>query len=375
MNLEKTLATMSILAGGPGSGCHGPNCGRPRSDHKLVGRGYWGYSHGTSFAMSGYAAKLMGIEGYRYRDDMLETPEKNDVKKILQAIANDTKGSPEKLYHGFQNIGNKEWKIGDTIKLSLTATSGDDHTYSYGLRLDPKDQEGPGTMYEFPVGTQLSLYGRNNKEDAKEFGYKYTEAIVAGEFKITGLRTIQEDTWRHRDIQVVQLEPVKVFDPVTNSWKPSGKSIQGGGEGSGCHGPNCGRKKGLSERAQRAKASYNPSTLAKQIVAAEMQIKVAKTVHGVSTDDSQPFDVLKAKSGIEVKTIVDGINDKITMHKSSLARKLAEAKDLGLKRTYTVAIDKRNGKEEIYYKKGLGSFRLPSMTRVSSWDDLSKVIK
>lgn len=151
--------------------------------------------------------------------------------------------------------------------------------------------------------------------------------------------------------------------------------IFGGGPGSGCRGDNCGRKKGPSERAQRAKASYSPSTLAKQIVAAEMQIKVARTVHGVSTDDSQPFDVLKAKAGVEVKTIVEGLNDKITMHKSSLRRKLEEAKDLGLKRTYTVAIDKRNGKEEIYYKKGLGSFRLVSMTRVSSWDELAKVIK
>jgi len=46
-----------------------------------------------------------------------------------------------------------------------------------------------------------------------------------------------------------------------------------------------------------------------------------------------------------------------------------------MKKVYTVAVDVRNGKEDIYYQKGVGSFRLGTMIPVKSFSDLKKVIK
>lgn len=196
--------------------------GASKSDKKTVGRGMWGASHGTSFAMAGYSAQLMGIEGYRYKPEMLDAKERNDTVKMLSAIHHDVEagGSEEPLYHGFQNIKNIEWKEGDTLDLPLTATSGDLHnSANYGIRLDPKDQEGAPTVFEFPRGTPIAPYAKWKVADAKEFGHIYQEAITAGRFKVAGTRTEKEETWRARDITVVRLDPTHTYDPVAKEWK------------------------------------------------------------------------------------------------------------------------------------------------------------
>ena len=125
--------------------------------------------------------------------------------------------------------------------------------------------------------------------------------------------------------------------------------------------PNTDKKpktKNLSDRAARARDSYNGATVEKQRTADANEVKLASSVNGKRTTDNEAFDVICGKNAVEVKTIVGGKNDKITMRPESLKRKLDKAKKDGLK-PFTVVFDARN--DIVYYKQGLGSFRLVNM--------------
>lgn len=224
MNLAVTI---EIHGGGPGSGCHGDNCGRPIGiSHKTIGDGVWGYSHSGSYAITGESAKLMGVKGYRFIDPDKTANAKAVIgyyerraTKFLTAIANDAEGSEEPLFHSFENVKKLDWQVGKEITLPLTATSGDREGYGYALRLDPVDQRGEPTMFTFPAGTPMAAYGKWKLADAKDFGHRYSEAIIAGKFKITGVSSMKEAAWRERDITVVHLVPTKIFDPTTKMWR------------------------------------------------------------------------------------------------------------------------------------------------------------
>jgi hypothetical protein len=68
--------------------------------------------------------------------------------------------------------------------------------------------------------------------------------------------------------------------------------------------------------------------------------------------------------GVEIKTMIDTKNGRVSMEKAPLARKRAEQQKDGLK-GYTVVADKRQGRTQYYCKEGFGSFRLGGMTPVS----------
>jgi SPP1 gp7 family putative phage head morphogenesis protein len=122
---------------------------------------------------------------------------------------------------------------------------------------------------------------------------------------------------------------------------------------------------GTSEsKSQAATRTYKPSTVEKQRKGESEQLLLSKAIGGLNTEDTKPFDVLVGSNGIEVKTVIDNDNDKITVHPESRIRKEQEAKRLKLK-THTVAIDTRSGRRVYYYRSGVGSFRLSSMERVS----------
>lgn len=147
--------------------------------------------------------------------------------------------------------------------------------------------------------------------------------------------------------------------------------------GSGCNPAkgHCGRPKTKDEdRANRAKTSHKPSFRYKTERTARNEAKLAKTLGAKQVGGQAPFDVvhMRYRMGIEVKTLVEARNDKLTIHPASLARKLKEAKQEGIKTTVVVAFDDRPGKGQIYYKIGLGSFRLTSMTKVKNLNDLKK---
>lgn len=152
--------------------------------------------------------------------------------------------------------------------------------------------------------------------------------------------------------------------------------LYAGGPGSGCNPEKgvCGRKPGKGDKSTRAKSTYVPMTKATHKEAMASQSKLAKTIKGQEISDNKPFDVVWKKTGIEVKTLVSQKNDKITMHPSSLAKKMKEARASGLKQVFTVAFDKRPGKNGIYVREGLGSFRLGTMTKVKDMNELKAII-
>lgn len=153
--------------------------------------------------------------------------------------------------------------------------------------------------------------------------------------------------------------------------------LYAGGPGSGCHGSNCGRPSSKSEsekKSQRAIASYIPCGKVKRAKATENEHVVASKVSGQHVGDNMPFDVIAGKYGLEVKSIFDGAKStKITMHPESRVRKEKAIGKLKLKGAYTIAIDTRNGKFDVYIKKGVGAFQLNAMKKIKL-SDLKKFI-
>jgi hypothetical protein len=117
-----------------------------------------------------------------------------------------------------------------------------------------------------------------------------------------------------------------------------------------------GRGRKLSDKVERARASYVPVTREKQ-QAAELNEKIlAAAIGGEVTHNNSAFDVVKGKYAIEVKTIFPGVkNNKITMHPKSRMRKEAFAKQFKMK-AHTVIFDERD--EKIHVAVGVGAFRL-----------------
>jgi lambda family phage portal protein len=209
------------------AGGGGEISGESKKNRKTVGSAIWGSSKTNSFEMSGYSAKLMGVEGFKYKEEW-NSPKalKSDTVKILDAINNDKIGSEESTFHGFQNTQNKQFKVGENIKLPLTATASDiESAEGYGIERLRQNQKGRPTIYEFPKGTKIAPYSVNKtKEDIESFGV-YGEAITSGEFKIDNIkkRTIQkwyEDSQKYEplEIDIITLKQSKTFNPQTSSW-------------------------------------------------------------------------------------------------------------------------------------------------------------
>lgn len=134
------------------------------------------------------------------------------------------------------------------------------------------------------------------------------------------------------------------------------------------------RKKCLTKqditKINNAKKSYIGATKRSQAIAARNEIKLAAWLKdSVRLPDREPFDVWIGKTMknpkhlIEIKTIVRGKNNKITMHGDSLARKWKEANKFPRAEVHTVIFDERT--KRIYYRNDLGSFRLNQMEEVT----------
>lgn len=153
---------------------------------------------------------------------------------------------------------------------------------------------------------------------------------------------------------------------------PHGGEWTKGGAGGG----KLAQARGASSKAERAKATYKPSSKAKQDIATASEQRVARMVNGENTPDNLPVDVLVRDSrgrlhGIEVKSVTDNGNNKITMHPPSLERK--HAWERSNKATiHTVVVDVRTN--TVFYRKGVGSFRLHTLTRVESAKHLRQIM-
>jgi hypothetical protein len=214
------------------------------------------------------------------------------------------------------------------------------------------------------------LYAERNPDE--DFADSFAFVILGKGFQMEPAKKDFIDSYIKAHVHAypsVAIEsPIKAEENLYN--------IHGGGPGSGRH-KETEHEKPLSDRAQRALATYVPQTKGKSLIAKLNETLVAKYVKGQWLADHEPFDVLMKNAGIEIKTIFPGAkNDKVTMHQDSLARKIQDMKDKGFKKAWTVAIDMRDMKKmDVYVKPSLGSFRLGSMQKIESIKDLGKYIK
>lgn len=162
----------------------------------------------------------------------------------------------------------------------------------------------------------------------------------------------------------------------------------------------------MSEKASKAKASHHMIDGKVQRYAEEHnEPRFAKAMGGVSFPDSEAVDVVIADNrgvaahGIELKTVVDNKNNKITMKRSAMERKWQWEKKN--KATYhTVVLDdsavfEAKGKVEglhpkeqadkygkahdeskrrIFYRRGVGSFRIGGMHECKDMAELKKLL-
>jgi hypothetical protein len=172
--------------------------------------------------------------------------------------------------------------------------------------------------------------------------------------------------------QVSIESPIRANKETPNLYN----NITAGGPGSGRH-KEVEHEKPLSDRAKRALETYVPQSKEGRRISTLNELLVAKAVSGDHYGGTKPFDVIKGKVGIEVKTmlpIIPSKENRLNMKQSSIANKFAEAKRLGLKKVVTVGIDMRNNKYVVYVKEGLAGFRLGSMTNVGSLAGLKRFI-
>ena len=123
-----------------------------------------------------------------------------------------------------------------------------------------------------------------------------------------------------------------------------------------------------SERMQRAIDSQVRTGKKEQDIAERSEKVLSEAIGVPRTGDNSAFDLRSDGHGVEVKTFITGKNEKVTMSKAALGRKIAEQRADGIK-AHTVVVDRRaggmEGKATYYYKEGVGSFRLGSMTKVT----------
>lgn len=160
--------------------------------------------------------------------------------------------------------------------------------------------------------------------------------------------------------------------------------VTAGGPGSGRHpGPvtptNKYGKQIVTPKQQIAFRNARPVGKAEQDKADKGEAFVRNSLKdAVRTANNKPFDILTrdGKHGIEVKTLTIGANEKITMKREAMERKYKYANDHGM-RLHTVVVDMRGGKsvKGIYYKEGVGSFRLGGMAKLKGPESLDRAIR
>ena len=144
----------------------------------------------------------------------------------------------------------------------------------------------------------------------------------------------------------------RVAQVVAFAYNPAQKRVPKGAEDGGKWTDD---ETSSLNRALRAINNHKPSTAAKQRLAEAQERTIVRALGAKQSEDNDPVDVYGVarsgrKYGVEVKTLVDNKNDKITMHPESLARKERWArKEKAV--LHTVVIDVRTADRAVYYRK------------------------
>ena len=132
---------------------------------------------------------------------------------------------------------------------------------------------------------------------------------------------------------------------------------------------------GKSHKSVIAAKAVNAAGKKEQDIAEQTEHELSAALGMPKSPDNRPFDLQSKTVGVEIKTVVSGKNDKITMSKDAIGRKNAEMKAAKLKRVYTVVADKRGAEVKYLVRQGFGSFRLGSMTSVPDTAALAKFMR
>jgi len=118
----------------------------------------------------------------------------------------------------------------------------------------------------------------------------------------------------------------------------------------------------------------------------ENEKSLAKAIGGAAhIGDNAPFDVIVKSKRIafEVKTMIGGKKNTITMHPSSRMRKEKAWKQMKLKQVYTVIFDDRkSGDKKMYIAAGVKSFTItlrdgsqnPKLTKFTDLKELKDLL-
>lgn len=128
-------------------------------------------------------------------------------------------------------------------------------------------------------------------------------------------------------------------------------------------------------KSEIASANTNTAKKGEQAIAEQTEHELSAGLGMPKMPDNKPFDLQTKTVGVEIKTLISNTNDKITMSKSALAKKAAEVKSAGLKKTFTVVADKRSSTTKYFIRAGVGSFRIGSMTEVADHAGLASFMR
>jgi len=161
---------------------------------------------------------------------------------------------------------------------------------------------------------------------------------------------------------------------VLTKYSEEQPRVPAGGAGGGeFASPGATGGKQRSEKALRALKNFVPTTKADHAKAELQEQRLARGLGLERTGDNQPFDLVGNKVAVELKTLISNTNDKITMRKDALQRKVEAAKSMKAK-MYTVVADARAGSTKYFVREGVGSFRLSSMTQ-TTLNELKLILK
>ena len=199
------------------------------------------------------------------------------------------------------------------------------------------------------------------------------------------------------------------FNPAhVSSGEHGGEFTTTGGDGSGSKSSTKRLRKKLQGKLTDREKKGKPKVLSAKAALAQKHMALtdrtvqnytkanehvfANHINGKSFPDNDPIDIQVQRggvkgtnAGIELKTLTHGKNDKITMSGGALGRKDQWEKE-NKSQMHTVALDHRDrfegGKNaslhsghEIYYKRGIGSFRIGSMYKVKDVNELRTLMK
>jgi hypothetical protein len=396
------LNLYNITSGGVGSGCHGPNCGRPSKDNYLEKKigdaqgtnkgGFYKGADGKERYIKFYKDPVQGkcevLANEIYKDLGIGAP-KSEVfetatgeafgSEIIPASKelNSVKVTPElagRIMEGFAaDVLTANWDAVGLEKDNIRVKNGEPYRVDNGGSFLFRAQAGrkPDHLLTNPTEVKGFFDPSINHaylSVAKAAGYKnHTEMGHELERQVSKISALESKSggW---DKYVKDKVPTLTG---TDRGKVVGMLVSRTSALKKLAGINASVDKHVL-----ALDSYVPQTKKKSQAAIAADNLVAKYVGGKVLGDGGPFDVMKGKTGIEVKAIfVTAHNEKLTMHPASLIRKFKAQKKLGLDKVYTVAIDVRKKPLTVYVKEGLGSFRLGSMQKLNSVKELSSVIQ